>query len=153
MSSSVKLKLKPMKFFQVREFSPSYRWEELIKVYGTLDGNPAYLLEFNGDLTFEENLARYLRIDSILYQDALFVLREEFDDPRNYFAIIEAIARGKTTLGEIVNETDLDRGLVGKYIPVLRGGRTRQERGASKRELQEPEGQVLHQRLLLQLLV
>jgi hypothetical protein len=36
---------------------------------------------------------RYLRIDFTLYQDALFILREELEDPRNYFAIIEAIAK------------------------------------------------------------
>ena len=92
----------------------------MIKVYGILGGNPAYLHEFDDKLSIEQNLARYFRVDSILYQDALFILREELDDPRNYFAIIEAIAKGKNTLGEIVDETGLDRGLVGKYLSVLR---------------------------------
>ena len=117
---TAQLKLKPLGFFQVREFFPSYDWEDLVKVYGILGGNPAYLLEFDERFSIEQNLMRYLRVDSILYQDALFILREELEDPRNYFAIIEAIAKGRNTLGEIVNETGLDRGLVGKYLSVLR---------------------------------
>ena len=59
-------------------------------VYGE---DPVYLLEFNGRFSIERNLMRYLRIDFTLYQDALFILREELEDPRNYFAIIEAIAK------------------------------------------------------------
>jgi hypothetical protein len=117
---TAQLKIKPLRFFEIRDFFPSYSWEDLVKVYGILGGNPAYLLEFSDGLTIKENLKRYFRFDSILYQDAIFILREELEDPRNYFAIIEAIARGKTTLGEIVNETGLDRGMVGKYLSVLR---------------------------------
>ena len=47
-------------------------------------------------------------------------MREELEDQRDYFAIIEAIAKGKNALGEIVNETGSDRGPVGKYLSVLR---------------------------------
>jgi len=59
-------------------------------VYGV---DLVYLLEFDGRFSIERNLMRYLRIDFTLYQDALFILREELEDPRNYFAIIEAIAK------------------------------------------------------------
>lgn len=117
---TAQLKIKPLRFFEIKDFFPKYSWEDLVKVYGILGGNPAYLLEFSDELTIKENLKRYFRFDSILYQDAIFILREELEDPRNYFAIIEAIARGKTTLGEIVSETGLDRGMVGKYLSVLR---------------------------------
>ena len=117
---TAQLRLKPLGFFHIRDFFPRYDWEDLIKVYGILGGNPAYLREFDDRLSIEQNLMRYFKVDSILYQDALFILREELEDPRNYFAIIEAVAKGKNTLGEIVNETGLDRGLVGKYLSVLR---------------------------------
>ena len=117
---TAQLRLKPLGFFQIVDFFPGYSWGDLVKVYGVLGGNPAYLLEFDDKMGVEDNLMRYFRMDSILYQDSLFILREELDDPRNYFAIIEAIARGKNTLGEIVNETGLNRGLVGKYLSVLR---------------------------------
>ena len=63
-----------------------------------------YLLEFNGRFSIERNLRRYLRIDFTLYQDALFILREELEALRNYFAIIEAIAKDGDNL------TGLNRG-------------------------------------------
>lgn len=118
---TAQLKVTPLRFPKVREFFPRYGWRELVEVYGILGGTPAYLREFSDDLTVEQNLLeRYLRPDSILYADALFVLREELEEPRNYFAVMEAVARGKTTLGEIVNEVGLERGTVGKYLSVLR---------------------------------
>ena len=37
------IKLKPMKFFHLRDFFPSATWEELVKIYGLTDGIPYYL--------------------------------------------------------------------------------------------------------------
>lgn len=116
---TAQLKLKPLDFFNAREFLPKYPLEDFVRVYGILGGTPAYLLEFSDEKSIEENLKGYFRVDSFLYGDALFVLREELDEPRNYFAIMEAIARGKTTLGEITNDTGLERATVGKYLSVL----------------------------------
>ncbi|BAA30074.1 496aa long hypothetical protein [Pyrococcus horikoshii OT3] len=116
---TAQLKLKPLDFFNAREFLPKYSLEDFVRVYGILGGTPAYLLEFSDEKSLEENLKSYFRVDSLLYGDALFILREELDEPRNYFAIMEAIARGNTTLGEIVNETGLERATVGKYLSVL----------------------------------
>ncbi|ALM74713.1 ATP-binding protein [Thermococcus barophilus] len=116
---TAQMKLKPLNFFSAKEFFPRYSLEEFVKVYGILGGTPAYLLEFNDEKSIEENLRDYFRADSFLYGDALFILREELEEPRNYFAIMEAIARGKTTLNEIVNETGLERATVGKYLSVL----------------------------------
>ncbi|WP_324735849.1 ATP-binding protein [Thermococcus sp. SY098] len=116
---TAQIKLKPLSFFSAKEFFPRYPLEEFVKVYGILGGTPAYLLEFNDEKSVEENLLDYFRPDSFLYGDALFILREELEEPRNYFAIMEAIARGKTTLNEIVNETSLERSTVGKYLSVL----------------------------------
>ncbi|AFL95708.1 putative ATPase (AAA+ superfamily) 8 [Thermococcus cleftensis] len=116
---TAQLRLRPLNFFEARAFLPGYTLEDFVKVYGILGGTPAYLLEFSDGRGLEENLLDYFRPDSFLYGDALFILREELDEPRNYFAIMEAIARGKTTLGEITSETGLERGTVGKYLGVL----------------------------------
>lgn len=113
------LKLKPMDFFSARKFLPKYSLEDSLRAYGILGGTPAYLLKFDDKKSIEENLLSYFRSDSFLYQDALFILREELDEPRNYFAIMEAIAKGRTSLGEIMNETGLDRSTVGKYLSIL----------------------------------
>ena len=113
------LRLRPLDFFSAREFLPGYSIEEFVNAYGILGGTPAYLLEFSDERGFRENLGNYFRPDSFLYGDALFILREELEEPRNYFAIMEAIARGKTSLGEIMTETGLERALIGKYLSVL----------------------------------
>ncbi|MCD6559424.1 MAG: ATP-binding protein [Palaeococcus sp.] len=116
---TAQMKLKSLGFFDARAFLPGYSAEEFVMAYGILGGTPAYLLESDDSKGIAENLRGYFRPDSFLYGDALFVLREELEEPRNYFAIMEAIAKGKTTLGEIMNDTGLERATVGKYLSVL----------------------------------
>ncbi len=113
------LKLHPLDFFDSKSFLPKYPLEEFVKVYSILGGTPAYLLEFSDERSLEENLRDYFRPDSFLYSDALFILREELEEPRNYFAIMEAIAKGATTLGEMMAETGLERPHIAKYLSVL----------------------------------
>ena len=57
--------------------------------------------------------------NALLYDDVLFVLREELSEPRYYFSILSAVAQGNTTVGRIVNATGLDKGIVSKYLGVL----------------------------------
>ncbi len=114
------LKMTPLDFFNARKFFPRTPIEDFVRAYSILGGTPAYLLEFEEGLTLEENLTEnYFRQDSLLYGDAEFILREELDRPRLYFAILEAIARGRTTIGEIMNETGIERATAGKYLSVL----------------------------------
>ncbi|RLF89363.1 ATP-binding protein, partial [Thermococci archaeon] len=41
------MKLSPLSFFHLREAFPKYSWEDLVKVYGVIDGIPAYLQYFD----------------------------------------------------------------------------------------------------------
>jgi len=116
---TAQLRVSPLGFFEARGFLPRYSLEDFVRAYGILGGTPAYLLEFDDSKNIEENLKNYFRPDSFLYGDARFVLMEELEEPRNYFAIMEAIANGRTTLGEIMNGTGLERGTVAKYLSVL----------------------------------
>ncbi|MFP3909632.1 MAG: ATP-binding protein [Archaeoglobaceae archaeon] len=58
-------------------------------------------------------------MDSFIHQDVRFVLMEMLEEPRYYFSILEAIATGNVTMGNITNYTGLERSLVGKYLNVL----------------------------------
>ena len=49
----------------------------------------------------------------------MFVLKEELKEPRNYFSILDSIARGNTKIGLIVNDTGLEKSFVNKYLSVL----------------------------------
>lgn len=45
---------------------------------------------------------------SFLYDEVRFVLQQELHEPRNYFAILQAIATGKTRLNEIKQATGIE---------------------------------------------
>jgi AAA+ ATPase superfamily predicted ATPase len=114
------IKVEPMDFFAACKFLKNFKPEELIYAYSILGGTPGYLLEFDDKKTMRENIKdKFLRKDSFLFQDAEFVLKEELKEPKFYFSILRAIALGKTKLSDIMNETGLDKGIVGKYLSVL----------------------------------
>ncbi|MDI3476282.1 MAG: uncharacterized protein PWQ95_2010 [Thermococcaceae archaeon] len=117
---TMQIELKPLRYWHVREFLPSYSEEDLMRVYGAVDGIPLYLRQFRDELSFWENLKNLmLRKESFLYAEAEFLLRQEFREPARYFAILRAISLGKTRHGEIVDYTGFDRGVVSKYLDNL----------------------------------
>ncbi|MDI6738464.1 MAG: ATP-binding protein [Nanoarchaeota archaeon] len=114
------MKIEPMGFFSSCKFFPKFSLKDKVYAYSILGGTPGYLLEFDDKKSISENISeKFLKEARFLFQDAEFVLREELKEPKFYFSILRAIAIGKTKLGEIVNETGLGKGIVGKYISVL----------------------------------
>ena len=94
--------------------------ELAVKYYSVYGGTPAYIMEVNKTKSFTDNIMNtFLKIDSFINQDVLFLLKEELKEPRYYFSILEAISSGKTALGEIISYTGLQRNLTSKYISVL----------------------------------
>ncbi len=111
------LKLAPFKFTSLAEFFPNKDLEGLVQIYSVLGGTPAYLLEY------EENIVNTIRKllygRSYLLREPEFILREELEEPRYFMSILRAIAAGRNSLGEVMNDTGLSRGIVGKYLNVL----------------------------------
>ncbi|MEM4726849.1 MAG: ATP-binding protein [Candidatus Bathyarchaeia archaeon] len=113
-------KLQPLRFQHLSEFFPKYGEEDLVRVYGCLGGVPAYLLKFNPNKPFWDNVAtRLLKKGEFLYGEAEFLLREELREPRLYSAILKAVASGASSFSEIANSTGLEKGLLSKYLDVL----------------------------------
>jgi AAA+ ATPase superfamily predicted ATPase len=113
-------KLLPIRFQCLSEFFPKYSEEDLVRVYGCLGGVPAYLLKFDPDVSFWDNVAeRLLKRGEFLYGEAEFLLREELREPRFYSAILKAVALGASSFGEIANSTGLEKSLLSKYLDVL----------------------------------
>ncbi|ASJ14023.1 ATP-binding protein [Thermococcus radiotolerans] len=124
------MKLKPLKFFHLREFYPRSSWEELVEVYGMTDGIPFYITQVR--LPFWEWLDRELRNPVSFFRDEVdFLLRYEFTETRTYRRILEAIALGKTTPKEIrdfigMRHSDvtpylrnlIETGLVVREVPI-----------------------------------
>jgi len=111
----------PLSFKDACQFFPKkLSKEQKVIFYGILGGTPAYLLEFDYHKSVKENITEtVLQKNKFLYQDTLFVMREELDEPRNYYSIIQSISKGNTEIGNIVNDTGLEKGKVVKYLSVL----------------------------------
>ncbi|HKZ94936.1 MAG TPA: ATP-binding protein [Candidatus Bathyarchaeia archaeon] len=113
-------KLEPLKLPHLKQFFPNYNLEELINVYGCLGGIPAYLQKFDPHKDFWQNCEdKILKKGEFLYEEAEFLLREELREPRNYSAILKAIAQGAENYGEILNLTNMDKSILSKYTSVL----------------------------------
>ena len=113
--------LEPLKFREACEFFPKLKPEDKILTYAVLGGTPVYLLEFDYEKPLLENIRnRILQKNTFLYQDTMFVLQQELTEPRVYYSIINSIAKGNTKLSNIINDTGLEKGMITKYLSVLR---------------------------------
>ena len=114
------LKLEPLKFRDTSLFFPGKDMDELVKIYGCVGGIPAYLLKFDSDRTFIENVdQRVLKRATFLYDEAIFLLKEELREPTNYELILEAISKGKSKMSLIADETGISVHNIPKYLRVL----------------------------------
>lgn len=117
---TAQLEIKPMDIFHIKDFLPGYSMEDCIKAYASTDGIPLYLNQFNSELSVYDNIKNTLfRRDALLYNEAEILLRQEFREPANYFAILKAISFGYTKQSEIANYTGIDKSIISKYIQNL----------------------------------
>ena len=112
--------LKPFSFSDACKFYPGLSFERCLEFYAIAGGNPSYLKRFDPGVSLDKNMVKnILQPEAFLYDEIEFILREELREPRNYFAILKAIALGKNKFGEIVNETGLAKGILHKYLFIL----------------------------------
>ncbi len=112
--------LRPLPLRAAVAFFPRYSPMQQIEAYAILGGIPAYLAQFDDQEPLLTNVERHiLDPGSYLYLEPQFLLREELREPRNYFAILQAIAQGRTRLNEIAQATGLGRQPVSRYLAVL----------------------------------
>jgi len=101
--------LEPFQFSEASIFFPKFDPADQVRTYAVFGGTPAYLTLLNPDQPLAENIEdQILTRGSYLYDEVRFVLQQELREPRNYFAILQAIASGKTRLNEIKQSTGLD---------------------------------------------
>lgn len=114
------LLLQPLSFAQSWQFFPDLQFTDFLTLYAISGGMPAYLMQLEGHLSAEDNFtAHVLPKTEFLHNEIEFVLKEELREPKNYLSILRAIALGKRKLGEIVNETNIDKLMVNKYLYTL----------------------------------
>jgi len=113
------LLVKPFQFKEVLDMFPDKSFEEVLSIYSIAGGTPLYLNKFIGKSYIEVVKKEILQKGQPLYEEVEFLLREELNEPRNYFVILEALSLGKRKLSEIINETGFDKGTVSRYISIL----------------------------------
>ncbi|MBI4482712.1 MAG: ATP-binding protein [Acidobacteria bacterium] len=113
--------VRPLDFSGVRQFLPKHwSFEKCVEAYAALGGMPGYLRQFSVDADLEENLReQILKPGAFLFREVDFLLKEELREPRNYLAILRAVAQGKRKFGEIINDTGLAKNVLHKYLHVL----------------------------------
>jgi hypothetical protein len=117
---SMQLRVDKLRWEDAWAFFPGYKAEQVIEAYSVLDGIPLYLEQFSHAIGVRENIERnYLRKDAFLYEEAEFLLLEEFREPRRYFSVLQAIASGKRRFGEIADATSSEKSALSKYLSSL----------------------------------
>ena len=115
------LQLKTFDYLSSAEFMKNFSVDDKLKFYGAFGGTPLYLNQINTEKSFEANITEnFLMPVSYLYEEPIFLLREELQQPSTYNSIIEAIACGASKANEISNKTGEAGAKCLKYISVLR---------------------------------
>ena len=101
--------LEPLDFSAAQLFYPQYTPEDRVRAYAIFGGTPAYLRVINRNQPLATNIEQnILTHGAFLYDEVRFVLQQELREPRNYFAVLQAIAAGRTQLNEIKQATGLE---------------------------------------------
>ncbi len=118
---SAQLLLPPLNFSAAGQFFPGQSWHAQVEHYATLGGVPAYLGRFEPAHSLAENVIRHiLTPNRFLFDEPIFLLRTELREPRNYFAILQAIAHGNTRPNAIAQASGVgDARTISKYLSVL----------------------------------
>jgi hypothetical protein len=114
------MQLHPLPLHASAGLLPLHDPVDQIETYAVLGGIATYWSQFDAQSSLLANIEqRILNPASYLYQEPLFLLREELQEPRNYFAILQAIAQGRTRLNEVVQITGMERGPASRYLAIL----------------------------------
>lgn len=116
------LQMKPFDYKTSALFFSERSNEEKLMLYGAMGGTPLYLAQIKKDLSFKDNIiSAFLTPSGYLYEEPLYLIKEEINEPGVYNAIIEAIAGGYTKSNEIATKTGEAAAKCLKYISTLTG--------------------------------
>ena len=116
---TAQLKLRPMAFWEAWGFNPRLGPVEAALLYGVAGGTPAYLALLGSEASAEKLVREATRPGSPLFDEPVWLLRQELREPRTYLAILRAVAEGKLEPSEAAQVAGVDPRSVGRYIEVL----------------------------------
>ena len=117
---TAQFRILPMDYYESGMFAPNYTAEEKALLYGITGGIPQYLEMVDTSASIKENVINlFLKPNAYLFEEPMNLIKQEMNEPANYNAIIEAIARGSTKLGEISTKTKQETSNVSAYLKAL----------------------------------
>lgn len=116
------LQMKPFDYKTSSLFFSERSNEEKLMLYGATGGTPLYLKKIEKELSFKDNIIKtFLSPAGYLYEEPVYLIKEEINEPGVYNAIIEAIANGYTKSNEIATKTGEEAAKCLKYIATMVG--------------------------------
>lgn len=117
---TAQFKVQPFEFQESCRYFEKLSDEDKALAYGIMGGTPQYLLQFNDNLTIEENIKNiYLNTVSSIYEEPVNLLKQDVREPAVYNAIVTAIANGASKLSEIATKVGEDTSVCATYIKNL----------------------------------
>lgn len=114
------LRMKPFDYKTSCRFLSGFSDEDKLLLYGALGGTAMYLTQIRPGQTVREAITSlFLKPTGYLYEEPLFLLRQEVYEPGIYHAVVEAIASGASRASDIVAKTGEDAPKCLKYIHTL----------------------------------
>ncbi len=110
--------LEPLDYFDAQHFFSRFKPDDRLRTYAVYGGTPAYLQTLRSGQSLENNiLDGILERGSLLYDEVRFLLQQELREPRNYYAVLQAIAAGNTRPNEIRQAAGLES--IAAYLDTL----------------------------------
>lgn len=114
------LKMRELKFAEIRRLFPQYEFEDCMRIYAVLGGVPGYWMNFQPNLNARENIIRnILAKESRLYWEMELYLEQELREPGVYNTILTAMARDCSKLNDIYRHTGFSRAKISVYLKNL----------------------------------
>ncbi len=113
-------RLQPLTFWDIQQLLPRFSPVDLVRAYAILGGVPAYLRQFDDRLSLLDNVEqKVLAMGEFLYDEPRFLLLQELREPSRYFAVLEAIAGGRTRMNEIAQAAHIGTTSISFYLKTL----------------------------------
>ena len=93
--------------------------EDTFRLYTLTGGNPRLLSAYDANLSFEENVRKWLRLDSNYYRLAQEWLSGCFRSPESYNTLMYGVATGKSRVVELAVLSGFPNNKVDKYLKAL----------------------------------
>lgn len=112
--------LRPLPFSCLSEFFPNWSPTELVNLYATVGGVPAYLEWLDPNRSYINNLDEVLLSPgSMFLAEPRFLLYDEVREPRTYLSLIKAIGAGHHAFGKISEKSFVNTSNLPFYLHTL----------------------------------